>query len=80
MNDQPPLVTGTDFVFVPVTNVEQAKEFYCGVLGLRCSASYGGDIGVEFETGNLTIQVIDMAKIGRDFETTKAPSRCTSTM
>lgn len=33
MNDQTPLVTGTDFVFVPVTNVEQTKECYSGVMG-----------------------------------------------
>jgi catechol 2,3-dioxygenase-like lactoylglutathione lyase family enzyme len=64
-------ITKTDFVFLPITNFEQAEAFYSGVLGLECSARYGNGIGGEFETGSLTIQVIDMAKIGRDF----APSK-----
>jgi catechol 2,3-dioxygenase-like lactoylglutathione lyase family enzyme len=70
MNDHKPLVTGTDFVFVPVTSVEKAERFYGGVLGLPCIARYGRDFGAEFETGSLTIQVIDAAKIGREFAPT----------
>ena len=65
------LITGTDFVFLPITSFEKAEAFYGGVLGLTCSARYGNDFGGEFETGSLTIQVIDAAKIGREFE----PSR-----
>jgi catechol 2,3-dioxygenase-like lactoylglutathione lyase family enzyme len=65
------LIKRTDFVFLPVTGFEQAEAFYAGVLGLPCSARYGNGIGGEFETGSLTIQVIDMAKIGREF----APSK-----
>ena len=60
------LVTGTDFVFLPVRSVEEAHEFYGGVLGLPCSARYREDFGAEFETGSLTIQVIDAAKVGRE--------------
>ena len=65
------LVSRTDFVFLPITSFERAESFYSGVLGLECSKRYRGGIGGEFETGNVTIQVIDMAKIGREF----APSR-----
>jgi catechol 2,3-dioxygenase-like lactoylglutathione lyase family enzyme len=61
------MITHTDFVYLPVTSFEKAEEFYSGVLGLECSARYGNGIGGEFETGNLTIQVIDSAKIGREF-------------
>src|SRR4051812_6223362 len=61
------LVSQTDFVFLPITSFEQAESFYSGVLGLECSKRYNGGIGGEFETGNVSIQVIDMAKIGRDF-------------
>jgi catechol 2,3-dioxygenase-like lactoylglutathione lyase family enzyme len=64
-------ITKTDFVFLPITNFEKADEFYSGILGLECSARYKNGIGGEFETGSLTIQLIDMAKIGRDF----APSK-----
>lgn len=71
MAAEPPDITGTDFVFLPITGFKAAEDFYGGVLGLRCSARYRNDFGGEFETGSLTIQLLDVAKIGRDFE----PSR-----
>ena len=71
MSHRQPLITRTDFVFLPITSFEKAEEFYTGVLGLECSKRYRNGIGGEFETGSLTIQVVDMAKIGREF----APSR-----
>jgi catechol 2,3-dioxygenase-like lactoylglutathione lyase family enzyme len=61
------LISRTDFVFLPITSFERAESFYSGVLGLECSKRYRGGIGGEFETGNVTIQVVDMAKIGREF-------------
>ena len=67
MNAERPLITRTDFVFLPTTSFKKAEEFYGGVLGLTCSARYRDDFGGEFETGSLTIQVIDSAKIGREF-------------
>jgi predicted enzyme related to lactoylglutathione lyase len=68
MTTEQPLITKTDFVFLPITSFEKADAFYGGVLGLTCSARYGNDFGGEFETGSLTIQVIDAAKIGREFK------------
>jgi predicted enzyme related to lactoylglutathione lyase len=68
MRDQRPLVTRTDFVFLPITSFETAEQFYGGVLRLECSKRYDNELGGEFETGSLTIQVVDVAKIGRDFE------------
>ena len=67
MNDGK-LITRTDFVFLPITNFEKAEEFYAGVLGLECSKRYSNDLGGEFETGSLTIQLVDTAKIGREFK------------
>jgi catechol 2,3-dioxygenase-like lactoylglutathione lyase family enzyme len=67
----PALITGTDFVYLPITSFEKADEFYGDVLGLERSKRYGNDIGGEFETGSLTIQVVDSAKIGREFEPSK---------
>lgn len=67
MTAEQPLITRTDFVFLPITSFKKAEEFYGGVLGLTCSARYQNDFGGEFETGSLTIQVIDSAKIGREF-------------
>ena len=67
MNEQQPLVKRTDFVFLPITSFDRAEKFYAGVLGLPCSKRYDNELGGEFETGSLTIQVVDMAKIGREF-------------
>ena len=61
------LITRTDFVFLPITSFEKADEFYGRTLGLPCSKRYDNDLGGEFETGSLTIQLVDMAKIGREF-------------
>jgi catechol 2,3-dioxygenase-like lactoylglutathione lyase family enzyme len=71
MTEEGRLVTKTDFVFLPITSFEKAEAFYNGVLGLECSKRYDNGIGGEFETGSLTIQVVDMAKIGREFEPSK---------
>jgi catechol 2,3-dioxygenase-like lactoylglutathione lyase family enzyme len=59
-------VTGTDFVFLPISDFERSEAFYTGVLGIECSKRYNGGVGGEFETGNLTIQVVDTARIGQD--------------
>jgi catechol 2,3-dioxygenase-like lactoylglutathione lyase family enzyme len=66
-----PIITHTDFVFLPITSFERAEAFYTGLLGLPLSKRYRNGIGGEFETGNLTILLLDMAKIGREF----APSK-----
>lgn len=63
----PTTITGVDFATVFVTDYPAAVEFYGGILGLEQSADYGKIPGGEFETGNLTLQVIDAAAIGREF-------------
>jgi catechol 2,3-dioxygenase-like lactoylglutathione lyase family enzyme len=68
MSQPSPLITRTDFVFLPITSFEKAAEFYGETLGLPCSKRYANDLGGEFETGSLTIQLVDVAKIGREFE------------
>jgi catechol 2,3-dioxygenase-like lactoylglutathione lyase family enzyme len=64
----PALVSGTDFVCMPTTDFPAAKRFYGEVLGLPCSAEYDRVPGAEFETGNLTLQVIDTKAIGQEFQ------------
>jgi catechol 2,3-dioxygenase-like lactoylglutathione lyase family enzyme len=71
MSGQQSLVRRTDFVFLPITSFEKAEDFYSGVLGLPLSKRYDNALGGEFETGSLTIQVVDTAKIGREFEPSK---------
>jgi catechol 2,3-dioxygenase-like lactoylglutathione lyase family enzyme len=68
MSQDRPLITRTDFVFLPITSFAKAEEFYGGTLGLECSKRYDNDLGGEFETGSLTIQLVDVAKIGHEFE------------
>ena len=64
----PSLVTGVDFVFLPTRDFAAAERFYGSVLGLPCSSRYEKVPGGEFETGSLTLQVIDSAAIGREFQ------------
>jgi catechol 2,3-dioxygenase-like lactoylglutathione lyase family enzyme len=60
-------ISGVDFVTVFVKDFPAATEFYETKLGLACSARYERIPGAEFETGNLTLQVIEAAAIGREF-------------
>jgi predicted enzyme related to lactoylglutathione lyase len=69
----PVSVTGVDFATVFVSDYESAKEFYGGVLGLENSVDYGKMPGGEFETGNLTLQVMDAKAVGREFEPSGHP-------
>jgi len=62
------IVNGVDFVCMPTRDFAVAKQFYGEVLGLPCSAEYDRIPGAEFETGSLTLQVIDTAAIGREFQ------------
>jgi len=66
-------VTGVDFATVFVRDYEAAKEFYCGLLGLEEAVDYGKVPGGEFETGNLTLQVMEAEAIGRSFEPSGHP-------
>jgi catechol 2,3-dioxygenase-like lactoylglutathione lyase family enzyme len=61
-------VTGVDFATVFVKDFDAATEFYGSVLGLERSVEYGKIPGAEFETGNLTLQVMDAAAVGREFQ------------
>ena len=66
-------VSGVDFVTIFVDDFEAATGFYGGVLGLPQTATYGKIDGCEFETGNLTLQIMDAAAIGREFEPSSHP-------
>jgi predicted enzyme related to lactoylglutathione lyase len=64
MADAKQLITGVDFVAVPTHDIEAAAEFYGTTLALPRSA-YNKERGfAEFETGNLTISVIDAEAMG----------------
>jgi catechol 2,3-dioxygenase-like lactoylglutathione lyase family enzyme len=73
MATQTPLVTGVDFVYVPTKDFDAAVEFYGTVLGLPLSARYGKMPGAEFETGNLTLAVIESEAFRLDFQANNHP-------
>jgi predicted enzyme related to lactoylglutathione lyase len=58
MSTPEPLITGTDFITVSAKDFDAAVDFYGTTLGLPLSARYGQMPGAEFETGNLTIAVL----------------------
>ena len=60
-------VTGVDFVCVPTQNWEQSKDFYGDTLGLRRSKQWGDMPASEFETGTLTIAVMQSDAFGVEF-------------
>jgi predicted enzyme related to lactoylglutathione lyase len=62
-----PIVTGVDFVCVPTQDFERATEFYGTVLGLEQSARWGDMPAAEFETGDLTIAVMQSDAFGQEF-------------
>jgi catechol 2,3-dioxygenase-like lactoylglutathione lyase family enzyme len=66
-------VTGVDFVTVFVKDYPAAQKFYREVLGLEQSKDYEKIPAGEYETGSLTLQVMDAAAIGRDFEPSGHP-------
>jgi predicted enzyme related to lactoylglutathione lyase len=66
MTDATPLVTGVDFVAVSTHDLPNAVDFYENVLGLERSVYLEERSYAEFETGNLTLSVMDAEKMGME--------------
>jgi predicted enzyme related to lactoylglutathione lyase len=67
------IVTGVDFVGIPTHDIEQAVEFYGGTLGLHRSVYMPERNFAEFETGNLTINIMNAEKMGLGHHTFRNP-------
>jgi predicted enzyme related to lactoylglutathione lyase len=63
-----PLVTGVDFVPVPTHDLAAAVAFYGDTLGLPRSVYRPERHFAEFETGNLTLSVIDAEGMGLEHQ------------
>lgn len=61
-------VTGVDFIAIPTRDFEKADEFYGDVLGLARSKRWGNMPAGEFETGTLTIAVMQSDAFGLEFQ------------
>jgi extradiol dioxygenase family protein len=59
-------VARTDFVAVPTRDRERAEKFYAETLGLQKNP-LSTDTWVEFETGNLTLALVEPEKHGMQF-------------
>ena len=51
-------VERVDYIRVPVTDIEKAKHFYGGLLGLPQNPNSPADDWVEYEAGNVTLAVM----------------------
>lgn len=73
MTSATPLITGTDFITVATTDIDRAVRFYGDVLGLPEAKRWGQMPAVEFETGNLTIAVMQSDAFGLEFRANNHP-------
>jgi len=66
-------VTRVDFVTIFVKDYPAAQEFYSETLGLEHSVDYEKIPAGEYETGSLTLQIMDAAAIGQEFKPSGHP-------
>jgi predicted enzyme related to lactoylglutathione lyase len=71
------IVTGVDFVSIPSRDLAAAAEFYANVLGLEESSRWqcpGEEpLGIEFETGTVTLALMAPEQLGIEFQPHKVP-------
>jgi predicted enzyme related to lactoylglutathione lyase len=71
--DRPMKVEKTDFIAIPVRDYEKAKDFYENTLGLAFGKQWGDMPAGEFETGNLTIALMQPDAFGMEFSPHRFP-------
>ena len=67
------MVTGTDFVTLATKDIEAAEKFYGETLGLEFGKRWGNRPGVEYETGSLTVAIMQSDAFGREFSANENP-------
>lgn len=73
MSTQTQVISGTDFITVSTEDYERAARFYGETLGLEFSKRWGSMPAGEFETGNLTIAVMQSDAFGIEFRANNHP-------
>jgi catechol 2,3-dioxygenase-like lactoylglutathione lyase family enzyme len=73
MTTQTTIVAGTDFITVATRDYDAAADFYGNVLGLPFAKRWGQMPAGEFETGNLTIAVMQSEAFGLEFRANDHP-------
>ncbi len=64
MSDEQRLIKGVDFVAIPTRDLASAVSFYGQTLGLPRSVYMPERNYAEFETGNLTLSIVDAEAMG----------------
>jgi catechol 2,3-dioxygenase-like lactoylglutathione lyase family enzyme len=64
------LVERTDFVSVFTQDIQRAKAFYAGTLGLEIESE--GESDLELRCGQVTLDVFDPSSIGQQFAVSPA--------
>ena len=67
MSTSASLVTGVDFICVPTKDFDASYKFYDEVLGLEFGKRWGKMPAAEFETGSLTIAIMQSDAFGIEF-------------
>jgi predicted enzyme related to lactoylglutathione lyase len=67
------MVKGVDFVALQTKDFDRAMTFYGETLGLPRSVHMPDRGFGEFETGNLTISIIDSARMGMEHQPSLGP-------
>lgn len=62
------LITAVDFVGIPTRDLARAVDFYEKTLGLHRSVYRPERNFAEFETGNLTLNIMDAEKMGLEHD------------
>lgn len=66
-------VEKTDFIIIPVTDFERSKDFYENTLGIEFSHTWGDMPAGEFETGNVTLALMQPDAFGLEFKPHSLP-------
>jgi catechol 2,3-dioxygenase-like lactoylglutathione lyase family enzyme len=68
-----PLLNGVDFIAFPTKDWEAARKFYGETLGLEFGKQWGKMPAGEFETGTVTIALMQCDAFGMEFSPNVTP-------
>ena len=67
------VIKGVDFVTLPARDIEASRHFYGNVLGLPFVKHYGDMPATEYQTGNLTLAIMEPTAFGQEFRPHAVP-------
>ena len=67
------LLNGVDFIAFPIKDWEASRRFYGETLGLPFGKQWGDMPAGEFETGTVTIALMQVDAFGIDFDPNRTP-------